>query len=228
MFAKRLESFLTQEVSKTGLSARAFDDVPKRFEALRGCALLPRGRRKNSTPLSLREIAAAVLSIVTAQPGWAGFGASGLIRLHPVGGVDASFEKCPTFGAVIETILSIGTAREKLVEVRLSDSEVYTNSYCRASVIYTFEGRKKIAYYVSEYAISLTQPGAEQRYDPTNLISTVTAETVLYRSFFNRLSREIERKLPPPLPDPEEEDEETRKRNVRDGLGSSRVRGFST
>ncbi|HEY0566506.1 MAG TPA: hypothetical protein VGD13_00035, partial [Xanthobacteraceae bacterium] len=65
MFAKRLESFLAKEISNTGLSPRAFDDMSKRFEALRGCAFLPRGRGKNSKPLSLREIVAAVLSIVT-------------------------------------------------------------------------------------------------------------------------------------------------------------------
>src|ERR1700733_11829010 len=153
--------------------SRALDDVPRRFEALRGCALLPRGRGKNSTMLSLREITASVLSIVTVQPGWAGLGALGLLKLHPVGGVGASFEKCPTFGAAIEAILENATARETLVEVRLSDSEVYTNSHCRASVTYKSEGTTKIVYYVSEYAVSLTQVGAEQRYDPTRLISIV-------------------------------------------------------
>jgi hypothetical protein len=219
MFAKRLESFLAQEISKTGLSARAFDDVPKRFEALRGCALLPRGRGKNSKPLSLREIVAAILSIVPVQPGFAGFGVLGFTKLHPVGGVDASFERCQTLGAVIETILDNANTREKLIEVRLSESEIYTNSHCRASVTYTSDGTKKIAYYVSQYAVSLTQPGAELGYDPTSLISTVTTETALYRSFFNRLVREIERKLPPPPPGPEEEDEETRREERTRRLG---------
>lgn len=219
MFAKQLESFLAEEISKTGLSARAFDDVPKRFEALRGCALLPRGAGKNSKSLALHEIVAAVLSIATVQPGFAGFGALALTKLLPVGGIDASFEKCRTFGAVIEAILDSTTAREKLVEVRLSESEIYTSSHCRASVTYISEGMKKTTYYVSVDAVSLTQPGAEEKHDPTSLTSTVTIETVLYRSFFNRLIREIKRKLPPPSPDPKEEDEETRKEDRARRLG---------
>ncbi|HTQ12772.1 MAG TPA: methylamine utilization protein MauJ [Rhizomicrobium sp.] len=226
MFAKHLESFLMEELSKTDLTARAIDDIHNRFEALRGCALIPRGRGKNSTHLTLTEISAAVLSIAAAKPGWAGFGALGLANLQPVGGTGASFDECPTFGAVIETVLRNGTVRKKVTEIRLSNSEIYMNSYSRASVRYKSGGTSKISYYVSRYAVSLIKPGAERSYDPTSLISTAITETVLFQSFFDHLSSEIEQNLPPPQPDPEEEDEEVRKEQRARRLGLTKASRF--
>ena len=49
MYAKYLESILAEEAAKTDLSWRRSDDIHVRFEALRGCALLPRGRVKRAT-----------------------------------------------------------------------------------------------------------------------------------------------------------------------------------
>ena len=72
MYARRFESLLAEEVGKTDLSQRAPDDIPQRFESLRGYRLLPRGRTKNVTPLSLAQMATAILAIATVKPGYAG------------------------------------------------------------------------------------------------------------------------------------------------------------
>lgn len=219
MYAKQLQSFLAEETAKTDLSWRAPDDIHLRFEALRGCALIPRGRMKNAQQLSLREIVAAILSLSTAKPGFAGFGALGLLKLQPARGLEDSFERSPTLGAAIETALSSAHARASLVEVRFTQSEVYTNAHGRASITYLSEGQQKTAYYVGGSAVSLTRPRAGQAYDPTDLISSVVVDTVLYPQFFHGLLREMERKLPPPLPDPTEEEEERRKEERAQRLG---------
>jgi hypothetical protein len=219
MYAKQLQSFLAEETAKTDLSWRAPDDIHLRFEALRGCALIPRGKVRNTKEFSLREIVAAVLSLSTAKPGFAGFGALGLIKLQPVGGLEASFERSPTFGAAIEAVLSSTQARATLVEVRFTQSEVYTNAHGRASITYLSDGQQKTAYYVGELAVSLSQPHADQAYNPADLISSVVIDTVLYPQFFRGLLREMERTLPPPLPDPTQEEEEKRKEERARRLG---------
>ena len=60
MLARRLKSLLTKEAADTDLSKRAPDDIARRFESLRGYRLLPAGRTKNVTHLTLTQIATAV------------------------------------------------------------------------------------------------------------------------------------------------------------------------
>jgi hypothetical protein len=92
MFARRFESLLSEEVGKTDLSQCMPDDISQRFENLRGSRLLPAGRTKNVTHLTVAQMAAAILSITTVKPGYAGLAAKILSGLRPVGGVDASFQ----------------------------------------------------------------------------------------------------------------------------------------
>src|SRR5437879_6421607 len=110
MYAKRFESLLAEEVGKTDLSQRAPDDIPKRFESLRGYGLLPTGRTKNVTPLSLPQMATAILAIATAKPGYAGTAGKVLSNLRPVGGIEASFQECATLGSTLECLLQNPTA----------------------------------------------------------------------------------------------------------------------
>src|ERR1700722_17338018 len=93
MYARRFESLLAEEVGKTDLSQRAPDDMPQRFESLRGYRLLPAGRTKNVTPLSRSQMAAAFLSGATTRPGFAGLAAKVLSDLRAAGGERASFQK---------------------------------------------------------------------------------------------------------------------------------------
>ncbi len=85
MYAKRFESLLATEAGKTDLSQRTPDDMAQRFESLRGYRLLPAGRTKNVTPLSLPQMAAAILAIATVKPEFAGLAGKTLSNLRPVG-----------------------------------------------------------------------------------------------------------------------------------------------
>jgi hypothetical protein len=193
MLATRLEGILANEVRKLSLSAREPGDLLQRFESLRGSGLLPRGRAKNHQHLSYPEIVAAILSVTTAKPGFAGIVSKALLDLRPVGGSASSFTQCATFGQAVRAILEDESALGTLVEVRVSDSEIYTNGHCRAAIQYASESSAKTAYYVGQTASSLLRAGAEKTFDSRQLISTVVTETIFYPSFFRRLRRGLEK-----------------------------------
>jgi hypothetical protein len=223
MLARRLESPLAGEVMKTDLSGRAPDDVAQRFESLRGYRLLPAGRTKNATHLSTTQIVAAVLSLATVKPGYAGLAAKMLANLRPVGGIDASFQQSRTFGKAIERILESAAALDSLIEVSASDSEQYTNAHCRGAMIYRSGVSVMTSHYVGQTALALLRPGAEKDFDPRDSISSVVIETVFYPSFFQRISTELKRESSlPPMPvmiDPRDEDEEIQKEERAKRLG---------
>jgi hypothetical protein len=223
MIAKRLETILADEAAKTDLSQRSPADMVQRFQSLRGYGLLPKGRGKNAQHLSLAEIVNAILSIATVKPGFAGLATKVLNDLRPVGGIDASFERCMTLGKAVEAVLDNSSALDSLIEIRVSDSEIYKNGHGRATVEYVSGDTKKTANYVGKLSVSLLQPGAEKTFDPRQLISSVITETVFYPSFFRRLDRELKNEIPeltiPLVADPEEEDEENRKEERARRLG---------
>ena len=212
MFARRFESLLADEVGKTDFGQRAPDDIPLRFESLRGSRLLPTGRTKNVTPLSFSQMATAILSIATVKPGFAGLAGKTLGGLLPMGGEQGSFQKSATLVAAIERLLQNSDALDSLVEVRVSDSEMYTNAHGRGAIAYRSGDNILTAYYVHQHACHTA--GAEG-FDPRALISSAVTEIVFYPSFFRRIVREIDRDAKAPskiihVPQ-EDEDEETRK-----------------
>lgn len=223
MIAKRLETILANEARKTDLSQRSPADMVQRFQSLRGSRLLPKGRGKNAQHLSLAEIVAGIFSIATVKPGFSGLASKVLKDLRPVGGIEYSFERCATFGKAVETVLDNPDTLNSLIEIRVSDSEIYKNGYCRAAIEYVSGDSKTTANYVGKLAISLLQPGAEKTFDPRQLISSVITETVFYPSFFQRIDRELRREIPglavPFAVDPEEEDEEREKEERARRLG---------
>jgi len=147
MIAKRLEAILADEAGKTDFSHRSSADMVQRFQALRGYGLLPRGRGKNAQQLSLSEVVAGILSLSTEKPGYSGLASKVLKKLRPVGGVEASFEGCGTFGKAIEAILDNSDALTSLVEVRVSGSEIYNNGYGRAVIKYRSGDTQKTAFH---------------------------------------------------------------------------------
>jgi hypothetical protein len=211
MFARNLETFLRGEFETTGLHHRPFEDISQRFETLRGYRLLPQGRDKYTTVLTLNQIVAGVLALVTQKPGFAGLSALTLKDLRPVGETAASFEACASFGDAIGVILSSPVARKAVLEVRISDSEIYTNAHGRASIEYLVGDSTRTAHYVMQNAVLLTQPGGEINYNPCQLISSVVTETVLLPIFFDRLAQAVGRKYLTPPPDPDDLAEEERK-----------------
>ena len=193
MIARQLETIIERQISKFGISNQPYGHVAQRFESLRAYGLLPMGRVRNSQHLTHEQIGSGILSIVASNVGFAGHTALILKALKPVGGVKASLNKRETFGAALEAILrNEDGALEQLVKVSVSDSEIYTNSHCRAAIHYMLEGQDKIAYYVGKHAVSLLQDGAEKDYDPSKITSSVVNEIVFYPSFFSSIERDLE------------------------------------
>lgn len=219
MIAKELESILQRETERTDLSYRAHADLVQRFQNLRGSALLPRGRGKNAEHLSPAQAVAGLLSITTEKPGFAALAAITLRDLRPVGGVGASFFGCKTFGSALGLLLSDTSARSALKKVRISVSEIITNTHGRAAIEYSFDGVHRVAWYVNKLAASLMQPGAELTFDVDGYSSTIVGEMVYHPRLFEKVAYSLAIKLPLLVPETEEEDEETRRENRLKQLG---------
>lgn len=214
VFASHLAALLSQLSAQTDVGHRTPSDVAQRFERLRGFRLMPTGPDRNVSHLSDREVAAGVLSLASATPGFAAVTSNGLLRLLPVGGVKASFRGHASFGDAVEELLSDQSVAATILEIRVSPSEIYTNSYFRASIEYQAEGSTRVSYYVGSTAISLHSAGAEKTFNPRNLISLMIVETVFYRYFFERLADHLEqdriwrKRMPKPAAAPPIEDED--------------------
>jgi len=192
MIARQLETIIERQISKFGISNQPCGHIAQRFESLRAYGLLPIGRVRNSQHLTHEQIASGILSIVSSNVGFSGHAALILKALKPVGGVKVSLNKRETFGAALEAILkNEDGVLEHLVKVSVSDSEIYTNSHCRAAIHYMLDGQDKIAYYVDKHAVSLLRDGAEKDYDPSKITSSVINEIVFYPSFFLSIERNL-------------------------------------
>ena len=188
MIAKRLEALIMDT------AGRSETEMVQRFQKLRDSGLLPKSRGKNADDLSHDEIFSGILSVIAARPGYAGLTAKFLRDLRPVGGVEASFADAKTFGKAIQALFNDPDALNALLEIRVSDSEVYKNSHGRAAIIYRSGNAEKVAYYVRKEAVSLMQAGARGNYNPRDLISDVITETVFLPHLFKSIARELEEK----------------------------------
>lgn len=223
MIARELETIIEHQISKFGISNQPYGHIAQRFESLRAYGLLPMGRARNSQHLAHEQIASGILSIIAASVGFAGHAALILKALRPVGGVKASLNQRETFGAALEAILqNENGALDRLIKVTVSDSEIYTNSHCRAAIHYIQEGQNKIAYYVDKHATSLLRDGAEKDYDPSAITSSVINEIVFYPSFFRSIERHLQHETSMPsieYPEEPETDEAIKKQQRAEYLG---------
>jgi hypothetical protein len=78
-----------------------------------------------------------------------------------------------------------------ITEIRITDSEVYTNSNGRAAIFYWAGDREKVTYYVRGEALHLLQDGAEETYNPRDLISSMIREIVVFPQILKRIAREV-------------------------------------
>jgi hypothetical protein len=114
MFAKNLEIALVYLCERSDVSHSIPHDFAARFDALRRCGKLPRGRVRRDQLLTNSEVAAAILGLVPVHPNWAGHAAIILSGLRPIGGVDASFFGTSTLPESIAHILTDATARNSV------------------------------------------------------------------------------------------------------------------
>ena len=100
---------------------------------------------------------------------------------------------------------------KSLVKISVSDSEIYTNSHCRAAIHYILDGQERVTYYVDRHAYSLLCEGAEKDYNPSQIVSSVINEIIFYPSFFSSIEKSLKYEASMPLvkyPEEPETDEE--------------------
>ena len=187
MIAKQLENTLGVEYCETEA------DMVQRFQLLREANLLPRSRGKNAEALIEEQVVAGLLSIVSARPGFAAQTVRMLTYLRPVGGPQAGFAGAVTFGEALVKMLRDAELLKGVLEIRISDSEIYTNSNGRAAVVYRDGDECKETYYVRAECLTLLQAGAEKTYDPRDLISYIIREIVVLPGLLIKISNEIKR-----------------------------------
>lgn len=188
MYAKNLSLLLHRELSEP----QAYDETLKRFESLRGYGQLPRGKTNAAQRLTNKEIASAILGYVPTLSGWAGHVALLMSNLRPVGGVSASFKEAASLSDAIAALLHQDEGCNALVSLTLSLARIPGNDEYQAKLLFDDDGQRKVASYVSKYALTLAAPGAEKDFDHDRPLSTNTRQLVLNRDFFRKLKRDVD------------------------------------
>lgn len=188
MYAKNLSHLLHRELSEQ----LSYDETLKRFESLRGCGQLPRGRNRAAQRLSNDGIAGAILGYVPTESGWAGHVALVMGDLRPVGGVSASFKGSASLRAAIAVLFANEDDCVSLMSLTLSIARIPGNDEYQAKLIFEEDGQRKTTSYVSKYALSLAAAGAEKDFDHDRPLSTNTRQLVLNREFFRNLKRDVD------------------------------------
>ncbi|MER9339206.1 hypothetical protein NKI41_00285 [Mesorhizobium sp. M0601] len=197
MYARHLSDILHHALAEPS----AFDDTLKRFETLRGYALLPRGRENAGIRLSDKQIASAVLGFVPILPGWAGHVSLVLGGLCAVGGTATSFRETKTLLDSIAAVISSDEACGSVVTFSFSIERKQNDDEYHAKAVIQDGRERRTVSYVSEMAVTLLREGAEKGYDHDQVHAPSARQLVLGREFFTRLRREviISRQLDLPL-----------------------------
>jgi hypothetical protein len=187
MKAKQLEAIVGTEL---GLGEA---EMVQRFQRLRDMQLLPVSRGRNAEHLTRAGIVCGLLSVVAERPGFAGQTTKILCGLRPVGGPKKGFGQAATFAEALEAALNNETLLNSVLEIRITDSEIYTNSNGRGVIVYRRDGDdcEHKTYYVRSQAVSLLQEGAEETYNPRDLISSMIRETVVHPHILKRIAHEV-------------------------------------
>jgi hypothetical protein len=185
MRAKRLEAIL-------GSALRVSEaEMVQRFQKLRDINLLPVSRGRNAESINSDAVVSGLLSVIDERPGFAGMTAKMLRILRPVGGPDNAFVKATTFAEALRALLDNEASLNALIEVHITNSEIYTNSYGRGAIFYRDGNIERVSYYVGATAVSLFQAGKQTNYDPRDLSSSVIRETVVLPPVLKLIMREV-------------------------------------
>lgn len=195
MFAKNLESLLVHLCRNSDMSPVDHADMAVRFEALRGCAKLPRGRENRGRHLSDREIVAAILGLVPGNPKLAGHAAIVLGDLRPVGGAGAMPQGVANLSSAMERLLTKDDDRRCLQSLVLSAAEDGKNSNGFAKLSWQLAEDRRQVSFVSKMAVSRLQLGAGNAVDADGYYAPASRCTVLDRRFFDDLAGEVARSL---------------------------------
>jgi hypothetical protein len=185
MKAKQLEAILGSEL---GIGEA---EMVQRFQKLRDSQMLPVSRGRNAEHLTSRAIVSGLLSVVAQRPGFAGVTTKILSGLRPVGGSAKGFAQAETFAAALEAALLDEALLNSVAEIRMTDSEVYKNSNGRGAIFFGSGENEQVTYYVRGEAMTLLRPGAEETYDPRDMIKSAIREIVVFPEILKRIARQM-------------------------------------
>jgi len=184
MKAKRLEAMLGVAANRTGA------EMVMRFQKLRDNRLLPTSRGRNAEHIAVDGVVSGILAMVAEKPGFAGLRVLILRNLRPVGGRDQSFAKAETFGAALHSALEDDALLDSILEIRLTEDEINTNSNGRGVIFYQEGGMERTSYYVGHTAVSLLQAGAERTFNPRSYNSPLLREITIQTRLLKKIMRE--------------------------------------
>lgn len=121
--------------------------------------------------------------------------------LRPVGGVSASFREAASLIEAMAVLLSSEKDCNAVVSLTLSIARIPGNDEYQAKLLFDSGDQRKVASYVSKYALTLANSGAEKTFDPDLPLSANTRQLVLSQAFFHKLKRAVDlsRNLDRPL-----------------------------
>jgi hypothetical protein len=187
MKAKQLEAILGEEM-RVGEA-----EMVQRFQTLRNMQLLPVSRGRNAEHVTLDAVVSGLLSVAAERPGLAAMTTKSLRGLRPVGGAAKAFARAETFSAAILAALKDSVLLETVTEIRITDSEMSTNSHGRATIFYRASEVERATYYVRGENLTLLGAGAEKIYNPRAFMSSMIREVVVFPQVLKRIAQEIQR-----------------------------------
>lgn len=185
MKAKRLEYILGNEPNLGEA------EMVQRFQKLRDIRLLPVSRGRNAEEVTRDEIVSGLLAVVAERPGYAGMTTKVLRGLRPVGGAANAFASADTLAQALCAAFENEALLNSITEIRVTDSETYTNARGRGTIYYKIADEECVTYYVPGTALSLLQPGSEISYNPRELVTSMIRETVILPHVLKRIMREV-------------------------------------
>lgn len=192
IFAANLERVLFELCAKADVSAADPSEMQQKFESLRSYGGLPQGRERRSTRLTSTHVANALLGLVPTRPSSAGHVATVLGGFRPIGGAEASIEGAASLNAALALLIDSQELRSRLHRVSLSMAQAGVKSEGWADCLIEDRGELRHVGFVSQLAVSLLHPGADQGSDPPSRLWGASRMLVLNRTFFDQLARRIE------------------------------------
>ncbi|MXN47674.1 hypothetical protein GR138_20940 [Shinella kummerowiae] len=187
MYARDLMIWLHDRLAERG----TLDQTKERFESLRRYNLLPQGRENAGVRISNKQIANAILGFAHYSSGYAGHVSLILGDLRPVGGINASFRNAANLQDAVAILVSTDDDGTGLLRLTLSVEQDFTSDEFAATLRFRNKDKTRTVSFVSKYALSLFNEGAENKYDHDRLDKLTAVERSFGAKIFRDLSRTV-------------------------------------
>lgn len=187
MYARELMFWLHERLALRD----TLEQSQKRFESLRGNALLPRGRENAGVRLSDEQIASAVLAYGYTLPGGAGHASLIWGNLLPVGGAFLHLENKTSLQGAVAALLDDKGNSYNISRMTLSVEQDFHGEEYTAVFYFRDKLKSQTISFVSKYAHTLLVPGAEKDFNHERLSKISAIQRSFSSSFFRDLSNAI-------------------------------------